>query len=80
MIEKHALLRAVASTAFLFGLLVWIYVVVVQLTHPQWVTDPFSHVNFFPFNWRVDEIGMTAFAVAAVGFLVWQIELHRQEK
>jgi hypothetical protein len=80
MIDKHVLVRAVASTAFLFGVLVWIYVVVVQLTHPQWMTEPFSHVDFFPFNWRLDEAGMTAFAVAAVGFLVWQIELHRKGK
>jgi hypothetical protein len=38
----------------------------------------FSHVNYFPFNWRLDEVGMTAFAVAAVDFLVWQIELNAE--
>jgi hypothetical protein len=30
----------------------------------------------FPFDWRLDEVGMAAFAVAAVGFFVWQIELN----
>jgi hypothetical protein len=73
---KHGLLRAVALTAFVFGLLVWVYVVVIQVTHPYWLYAPFSHVNYFPFNWRLDEVGMMAFAVAAVGFLVWQIELN----
>ena len=67
-------------TAFLFGLLVWVYVVVIQVTHPEWLTAPFSHVNYFPFNWRLDEVGMTAFAVAAVGFLIWQIELSMKDK
>jgi len=76
MIRKRGLLRAVALTAFVFGLLVWVYVVVIQVTHPIWVVEPFSHVNIFPFNWRLDEVGMTAFGVAVVGFLVWQIELN----
>ena len=67
-------------TAFLFGLLVWAYVILIQVTHPDWVTTSFSHVNFFPFNWRLDDIGMTAFAISAVGFLVWQIELHAKAK
>jgi hypothetical protein len=74
MATRHPLLRAVALTVFVFSLLVWGYVVVIQVTHPEWLPAPFSHVNTFPFNWRLDEIGMTAFALAAVGFLVWQIE------
>ena len=80
MIRKHGLLRAVALTAFVFGLLVWVYVVVVQITHPQWVTAPFSHVRVFPFDWRLDEAGMAAFAVAAVGFFVWQVEIDTKSK
>ena len=75
MTRRHAVLYAVSLTAFVFGLLVWGYVIVVQVAHPEWVTEPFSHVNVFPFNWRVDEVGMGAFAVSAVGFFVWQIEL-----
>jgi hypothetical protein len=80
MIRGHILLRVVALTAFLFSLLVWVYVVTIQVTHPAWLYDPFSHVNYFPFNWRLDEVGMTAFAVSAVGFLVWQIELNMKGK
>lgn len=73
-------MRAVALTAFVFGLLVWVYVVVIQVTHPIWVVEPFFHVNIFPFNWRLDEVGMVAFAVAGVGFLVWQIELNAKNR
>jgi hypothetical protein len=76
MKRNDAVLRAVALTAFVFGLLVWAYVIVIQITHPEWVAAPFSHVNVFPFNWRLDEVGMVAFAVAAVGFFVWQMELN----
>jgi hypothetical protein len=79
-IRKHGLLRAVALTAFLFGLLIWVYVVVIQVTHPRWVVTPLSHVNIFPLNWRLDDVGMMAFAVAAVGFLVWQIALNAKNR
>jgi len=76
LIRRRGLLRAVALTAFVFGLLVWVYVVVIQVTHPEWLVEPFSHVDVFPFDWRLDEVGMAAFAVAAVGFLVWRIEMN----
>lgn len=77
---RLALGRAVALTGFLFGLLVWGYVVVVQITHPSWVVEPFSHIDLFPFNWRLDEVGMAAFALSAAGFLLWQVQLNMKPK
>jgi len=65
-------------TAFLYSLLVWLYVVTIQITHTSWVYQPFSHINYFPFNSRMDEIGIGAFALSACGFLIWQIELHKE--
>jgi hypothetical protein len=58
MVRGRALMRAIALTTFLFGLLVWVYVIVIQVTHPEWLAEPFSHVDYFPFNWRLDEVGM----------------------
>lgn len=63
---------------FVFGLLVWFYVILVQTTHSTWLPKQFSHLNFPPLNWRVDTVGIIAFAVAAVGFFVWQVEQTRQ--
>jgi len=80
MIRGHDMVRVLALTAFLFGLLVWVYTVLIQVTHPDWLYDPFSHINYFPFNHRLDEVGMAAFAISAVGFLVWQIELTLKTK
>ena len=76
MTRKGAITRATALTVFVFSLLVWVYVVVVQLTHPDWVILPFSHIDIFPLNARVDEVGITAFGIAAVGFLLWQFQLN----
>jgi hypothetical protein len=67
-------LQALALTMFVFGLLVWLYVVAVQLTRPDWLPIPFSHYDFLPFNLRLDDLGMLSFAVAAFGFFVWQLE------
>ena len=75
--RRRMLLRTVALTMFVFGLLMWLYVVAIQITHPAWLAEEFSHLNFPPLNWRLDEVGMLAFAVAAVGFFVWQVEQTR---
>jgi len=74
MVNRHGIIRAAALTVFLFSLLIWTYVVLIQVTHPDWLYLPFSHIGIFPFNWRLDDIGMTAFGLAILGFLIWQIE------
>jgi hypothetical protein len=71
-------LQALALTMFVFGLLVWFYTVVVQLTRPEWLPVSFSHYDVPPFNMRLDDLGMVSFAVAAFGFFVWQLE--KEEK
>jgi uncharacterized protein with PQ loop repeat len=72
--RSRASLRPFALTMFVFGLLVWLYVIAIQLTHPDWLSEPFSHVGFPPFDWRLDEVGIIAFAISAFGFFVWQLE------
>lgn len=74
MMGKRIVIRAVALTTFLFSLLVWGYVVIIQLTNPEWLREPFSHLTYPPFHWRLDEVGMLAFGLAAIAFFVWQIE------
>jgi hypothetical protein len=70
-------LRDVALTLFVFGLLVWLYVVAIQITHPSWLSAPMARYGVPPFSWRVDDTGVIAFAVAAFGFFVWRIETKR---
>jgi len=76
MKSTHAIARALALTAFLFGLLMWGYVVIIQVTNPDWLDLPLSHIDMFPFDWRLDDIGMFAFVLAVAGFLLWQIQLN----
>ncbi len=72
--EWSGSLQAVGMTLFVFGLLVWFYVVAIQITHPQWLSGPLTHIDIPPFNWRLDEIGILGFATSAFGFLVWRLE------
>jgi hypothetical protein len=76
--SRHDFVRSAALTMFVFGLLVWFYVIAIEVTHPEWLSDPLSHIQFPPFNWRVDEMGMIAFAVAALGFFVWRLSGTRK--
>lgn len=76
--RRHMTLRPVTLTMFVFSLLVWVYVVAIQVTHPEWLPEHFSHVAFAPLNWRLDEVGMIAFAVSAFGFFACQLEERDQ--
>ena len=67
-------MRTVGLTMFVFGILAWLYVVIIQITHPQWLLGQLAHYDVAPFNWRLDDIGVLSFAVAALGFLVWRLE------
>ena len=66
-------IRTIGLTMFVFGLLAWLYAVAVQITHPSWLLGPLTHYEVLPFNWRVDDIGILSFAIAAFGFLAWRL-------
>ncbi len=71
-------LQAFFLTLFLFGLLVWVYVVTIQITHPIWLSKGFTHIDLFPLNVRVDVMGIVAFIVSAVSFFLWQLTCKTQ--
>lgn len=60
--------RAILSTTFPFGVLTRLYAVLVQITHPLWMSELLTQINIFPFNLRVDVTGIAAFALSAVVF------------
>ena len=66
-------LEPVSLTMFVFGLASWLYVVAIQITHPQWLSGPLAHYPIPPFNCRVDDVGILSFAIAAMGFFVWRL-------
>jgi len=63
---------------FVFGLLEWLYVVVVQVTHPEWLAVSLTHYDVAPFNWRVDDVGILSFVISMFGFFLWRLETGRK--
>jgi len=67
----------VSQTLFVFGSLAWAYVVAIQITHPEWLHLPLTHYDIPPLNMALDDTGILAFALAAIGFLLWRLEVER---
>jgi hypothetical protein len=65
-----AFIRAIGEALFLYGLLGWIYGVLVQLLHPYWMSLPLSHLTLWI---RVDTFTILSFILSALGFLTWRI-------
>ena len=67
---KLNIIEVLGEFIFLFGLIAWIYGVLVQLTHPEWLNLGLSHLV----PWiRVDTFTIVSFIFAALGFLIWRL-------
>jgi hypothetical protein len=64
------IIKIIGEFLFLFGLLAWVYGVLIQLIHPEWLTLGLSHL----IPWiRVDTLTIISFIIAAIGFLMWRL-------
>ena len=62
--------KVVGELFFFYGLLGWIYGVLVQVTHPYWLSSGLSHL----IPWiRIDTFTVLSFIVSALGFLIWRL-------
>ena len=60
----------IGELLFLFGLLAWIYGVLIQLIEPATLASGLSHL----IPWiRVDTFTILSFIVSAIGFLIWRL-------
>jgi hypothetical protein len=72
MIEhpKLIVLKVAGELLFLFGLLGWVYGLLIQLVYPQWISLGLSHLT----PWiRVDTFTIISFFISAIGFLIWRL-------
>ena len=64
------IIKVMGEFLFLFGMLGWVYGVLIQLIHPEWLTLGLSHL----IPWiRVDTFTIISFIIAAIGFLIWRL-------
>ena len=64
------ILRSLALTLFVFGLLGWIYIVLNSLVHMETLSWPLTHLLPYP---REDTFGIVCFAVSFVSFFAWNV-------
>ena len=61
---------------FVFGLLAWLYGIIIQIIHPEWLPLPLSHL----IEIRVDTFTIIMFILSAVGFFVWRLIVELQKE
>jgi hypothetical protein len=62
-------IQVVGELLFLYGFLGWVYGVLIQLTHPEWLPIQLSHLT----PWiRVDTFTIISFIIGAIGFFIWR--------
>ena len=63
-------IKVVGELLFVYGFLGWVYGVLIQLTHPEWLTIQLSHLT----PWiRVDVFTIISFIIGAIGFFIWRL-------
>lgn len=64
------IVKGFAELLFLFGFLGWVYGILVQLTHPEWLPLGLSYL----IPWiRVDTFTIMSFIISAIGFFIWRL-------
>lgn len=75
---RLAIFRVVGEALFLYGLLGWIYGVLIQITNPDLLPTGLSHLT----PWiRVDTFAILSFIISIIGFFIWRLtkETGRQQ-
>ena len=67
---KLVILKVAGEFLFLFGLLGWIYGVLVQIIHPHWQYASLS--TLIPWI-QVNAFAIVSFIIAAIGFIMWKL-------
>ena len=69
LLDKFRGFLVLGETMFFFGLLGWVYGVVIQITHPSWLAVKLTHLT----PWlRVDVFAIASFFISVVGFYIWR--------
>ncbi len=69
--EKYrGFVKVFGEALFFYGLLGWIYGVLIQLVHPRFLTLQLSHLV----TWiRVDTFTVLSFPASIIGFFLWRL-------
>ena len=66
-------LNVIGQILFIYGLLAWLYGIIIQFTHPEWLPLPLSHLT----PWlRTDTFTIIVFIASAVGLFIWRLSVE----
>ena len=69
-LDTRTVLRVVGEALFLYGLLGWVYGVLIEITHPYWLPLALSHL----ITWiRTDTFAVLSFILSIIGFFTWRL-------
>jgi hypothetical protein len=68
-----ALAKVVGEVLFLYGLLGWMYGVIIQITNPEWLPLPLSHLTG---SLRTDTFTIICLILRAVRFFTWRLTIE----
>jgi hypothetical protein len=71
-----SIIKSFALMLFVFGMLAWLYGITIQITHPDWLTLPLSHIV----ETRLDTFTIVMFILSALGFFVWRLIAELQKE
>ncbi len=70
MVKSKRFQKAIFETSFLFGLLVWLYVIAMQIAHPESVSWSFVYWSSI----QMDFVGEVAFIIAIISFFLLRMQ------
>jgi hypothetical protein len=71
-----SLIRSLAFSLFIFGLLGWFYIVVTSWIFPASLPLPLSHLTLWI---REDTFGIVCFIVSFLSFFVWTFTKQKKD-
>ena len=75
--STFAFFRVTGEALFLYGLLGWIYGVLIQITHPKFLGTALSHL----ISWiRADTFSVMSFSISIIGFFIWRLTKETAEQ
>jgi len=68
--EIKTIIQVIGETLFLYGLLSWVYGVILAFLHPSWLPYQASHLT----PWlRQDTLTILSFFFSIAGFFAWRL-------
>ncbi len=72
-IRYRVYLGVLGEALFFFGLVGWVYGVLIQVSRPEWLGLGLSRLV----PWiRVDTFAVLSFLTSILGFLIWRLMMH----